>query len=270
MPAPLWAGFEPALIHWNGHCVLQATDHLPGRGLARHYADAIAAGAVGFRDALPARFDVHERYAAIRAAAGALPVAFDMAHFDRPADPLGHARRVARQAGPHDLLCAVNEPSSEAMNAMGRDHAVALASAMMGAGLTVNPDARWLVCDPAHDTSGHTFAATNALVAAFGPHIDLIGLNSHGCCLAAPLRDVIRAAADRYPDHQIALTEHSWHDGHPDARVPGVSSRHDWLRYVDDEIAASGVPVAFACYAPWLDMAFEPGQVWPNGWPRAA
>lgn len=268
MTAPLFAGFEGAQLHWNGHDCLIQTRHTPDADMAGNYVRAIAAGAVGFRDALPTRFDPWQRYAAGRVAAGDRLIVWDLVHFDRPADPVGHARRVAALAGPQDRLVAVCEPSSAGMTGMSREAGVVLAGGMMGAGIAANSDSRWWVCDPAHDTSAETWAATDALVEAFGRHIEVIGLNYHSCWAVEPLRDVLRHAAGRYPRHRLALTETSHHEGHPDARWG--EDRAAWWRHVQAEIDESGVDLVCACYAPWLNMSFEPGEPWPNGWPAAA
>lgn len=269
MTAPLFAGFEGARLHWNGHCTLSATQHVPGMGMARHYADAIAKGAVGFRDTLPERFDPLERWTCARAEAPNALIVWSAVHFDQPQDPIGHAQRVARILGPRDRLICVNEPSvGPHVSGMTREDATMQAAAMMGAALAVNPDLRFWTSDPAHVLHENEWWATDRLVRLFGSAIEVIGVNHHALNSGAPLRDILRSAADRYPDHRIALTECSWHDGHAEAeaRHPHVRSRREWWQHVQEEIAASGVPLMAATWLPWLDMAWEPGEAWPNGW----
>ena len=113
MTAPLFAGFEGARLHWNGHCTLSATGHVPGMGMARHYADAIAHGAQGFRDTLPERFDPLERWSCARAEAPNALIVWSAVHFDQPRDPLGHAQRLVRILGRRDRLLAVTEPAAD-------------------------------------------------------------------------------------------------------------------------------------------------------------
>ncbi|HRO14778.1 MAG TPA: hypothetical protein PLL33_06995, partial [Paracoccus sp. (in: a-proteobacteria)] len=143
-----------------------------------------------------------------------------------------------------------------------------LAAAMMGAALAENARVRFWTCDPVHDCGDHVWWVTDHLVQLFGPAIEVVGVNYHACHAGVPLRDVLRCAADRYPNHRIGLTETSWHEGLPEAeaRHPGIRSGRDWWDHVQDEIAASGVPLACATWAPWLDMSWE-GPPWPNGWP---
>ncbi len=270
---PLFAGFEGARLHWNGVDTLIQTRHVPGMGMARHYADAIAQGAQGFRDTLPERFDPLERWQCARAEAPNALIVWSAVHFDQPRDPIGHAQRLAGILGPRDRLIAVNEPSvGPGLSGQTREDATMQAAAMTGAALAINPDLRFWTCDPAHACHDDVWWATDRLVRLFGPAIEVIGLNYHACWSDAPLRDVLRCAADRYPDHRIALTECSWHDGLPaaEARHPGIRSRRDWWAHVQDEIDASGVPLVCATWAPWLSMAWEPGQAWPNGWPGLA
>lgn len=268
---PLYAGFEPARLHWNGHCVLEATRHTPETDMARHYGDALAAGAVGFRDAMPERFDAVGRWCAARGATPLrTPIVWDLVHFDQPTNPVAHARRVARLIGNNDRLIAVNEPSvGRLVTGYEPKEALVLAGAMMGAALNERPDLQFWTCDPVHHLCEDAWAATDALVRLFGRHIEVIGVNYHACAGSADLSEVLRAAAERYPDHRIGLTETSWHDGHPmaEGRFPSIRSRREWFDHVLCEIDASGADVACVCWMPWLDMAFEPGPAWPNGWP---
>lgn len=273
MTAPLFAGFEGARLHWSGVDTLVQTRHVPGMGMARHYAEAIAQGAQGFRDTLPERFDPLDRWQCARAEAPNALIVWSMVHFDQPQDPIGHAQQVARIMGPRDRVIAVNEPSvGQALSGYCRDDATMRAAAMMGAALAVNPGLRFWTCDPAHACHDDVWRATDRLVRLFGDAVEVVGLNYHACWSEAPLRDVLRCAADRYPDHRIALTECSWHDGLPaaEARHPGIRSRRDWWDHVQSEIAASGVPLIAATWAPWLSMSWEGGAPWPNGWPIAA
>lgn len=273
MTAPLWAGFEGARLHWSGVDTLVQTQHIPGMGMARHYAEAIRQGAQGFRDTLPERFDPLERWHCARAEAPNALIVWSAQHFDQPRDPIGHAQRVARIMGPRDRVIAVNEPSvGPHISGYSRDDATMRAAAMMGAALAENPGLRFWTCDPAHACHDDVWCATDRLVRLFGTVIEVVGVNYHACWSEAPLRDVLRHAADRYPDHRIALTETSWHDCLPAAqdRHPGIRSRRDWWQHVMAEIDASGVPLVAATWAPWLSMAWEAGEVWPNGWPLAA
>lgn len=268
--APLFAGFEGARLHWNGHDCLVQTNHIPGKGMARHYAAALAEGAQGFRDTLPERCDPLERWHCARAEAPEALIVWGAVHFDQPPDPIGHAQRLAAILGPHDKLLAVTEP------AVGFDvsgytctEATALAAAIMGAALAVNPELRFWTCDPVHHCREELWVATDALMRLFGSAIEAVGVNYHGCHAGDPLRDVLRMAADRYPAHRIAITETSWHDGLPaaEARFPHIRSRSDWWQHVQAEIDASGVPIVCAVWEPWLDMSWDSGAPWPNGWP---
>lgn len=273
MTVPLFAGFEGALLHWSGHDTLLQTRHTPEADMTRHYADAIAQGAVGMRDTLPERFDPAARHACARAEAPNALIVWAAQHFDRPADPVGHVQRVARLMGPRDRLIAVNEPSvGPGVSGQTREDATMQAAAMMGAALAANPAVRLWTCDPAHGCHDDAWWATDRLVRLFGEAVEVVGCNYHACWADAPLRDVLRCAADRYPDQRIALTETSWHDGHSpaEARFPIIRSRADWWAHVQEEIAASGVPLVCATWAPWLSMSWEAGEVWPNGWPEAA
>lgn len=273
MTAPLFAGFEGAHLHWSGVDTLVQTRHLPEQDMSRHYADAIAQGAQGFRDTLPERFDPLDRWQCARAEAPNALIVWSMVHFDQPQDPVGHAQQVARIMGPRDRVIAVNEPSvGQALSGYCRDDAAMRAAAMMGAALAVNPGLRFWTCDPAHACHDDVWRATDRLVRLFGDAVEVVGLNYHACWSEAPLRDVLRCAAGRYPDHRIALTESSWHDGHgeAEARHPHIRSRREWWDHVQSELDAAGVPLVAVTWMPWLDMAWEPGAVWPNGWPSAA
>lgn len=273
MSPPLFAGFEAAVPAWNRHCTLTATGHLPEARMAEHYRHALACGARGFRDCLPERFDPVARIETARAEVGDAPIVWSLVHWDRPRDYVAHARRIARLMGPHDRLLAFVEPSvGPAVCGRTQLEATALAAAMMAAALDANPAVRWWTCDPMHGTGPHEYAATDALVALFGPVIEAIGVNYHAQHAACHLRGVLRATAARYPDHRIALAETSWHDGHheAEARWPDIRSRAAWWRRVQVEIAASRVPLAAACWFPFVDMAFEAGARWPNGWPAAS
>ncbi len=271
MTAPLFAGFEGARLWWDSHCTLTQTRHTPDADMARHYADALGQGAQGFRDTLPERFNPRQRWTCARQAVPErTPIVWSMVHFDQPLYPVAHARAVASLIGPHDRLIAVNEPSvGPGVSGHTREEATLMAAAMMAAALAVNAQVRFWTCDPAHECGDHVWWATDHLVRLFGPAIEVVGVNYHACHAGAPLRDVLRCAADRYPDRRIALTETSWHDGHAEAERlhPGIRSRREWWDHVQGEIAASDVPLACATWMPWRDMSWDPGQHWPNGWP---
>ena len=71
------------------------------------------------------------------------------------------------------------------------------------------------------------------------------------------------------PNDQLdALTETGWHDGHERAmrHFPGIVTRREWWYHVLCEIDAAGIPLECACWFPFLDTAWEPGEAWPNGW----
>lgn len=258
----LFAGFEGAKLHWNGHDTLEQTEHTPETCMAWHYYRAINQGAKGFRDTLPERFNAYKRWHEARFTIGSLPVVWSAIHFDQPQDPIGHAQNLAGVLGPWDRMVAFNEPSV-GWNVSGYHppEALALALDMMQAATRVNPSLRYWTADPTHNTARETWAATDELVGFFGREIEAIGLNYHAMNAQEPLRDVLRCAAGRYPDHQIAITETSAH--HQDLAV-----RRDWWNHVQREIDESGVQVAAVTWSPWLCMSFEPGTPWPNGWPE--
>lgn len=269
MRAPLFAGFEGAWLHWNGHCTVAHTRHTAETDMAAHYREALHQGATGFRDVLPERFDVAARRSAARRAAPGAIICWSLTHWDQPRDPVRHAVAAVEGAGPLDRFIAVNEPSvGQAVSGWTADHALRMAIEMMDSAGSTNPYAQWWTCDPAHHCAPEVWRITDELVRAFGPAIEVVGCNYHAAHAGAPLRDVLRGASDRYPDQRIGLTETSWHDGHTgcEGRFPHIRSRAEWWDHVLGEIDASGVPLACATWMPWLDMAFEPGSVWPNGW----
>ena len=266
---PLFAGFEGARLHWNGHDTLIQTRHTPQQDMARHYARAIEQGATGFRDTLPERYSIEDRHACARAEAPNALIVWSAVHFDQPLDAVAHARAIAEVLGPRDRLIAVNEPSIGAgVAGVDQNDAVANAHRMMEAALAVNPELRFWTCDPTHNCSLNTWAATDQLVSAFAKEIEVVGCNYHAAWAGAPLRDILKCAADRYPDHMIALTETSWHEGLPSSAVkfPWVHNRRDWWSHIQEEVEYSGVPLACMTWAPWLNMSWEPGEPWPNGW----
>lgn len=271
MNAPLFAGFEGAKLHWNGHDTLLSTGHTPEALMGAHYQEALAQGAVGFRDVMPERFDVTGRWLRARVSVPrGTPIVWSMIHFDQPCNPLKHAQSCARTAGPYDRFIAVCEPSvGYAVAKRSREQATLLSAAMMGAALATRGSVRFWTCDPVHSLNPDVWRATDFLVDLFDKAIEVVGINHHPMHGGAPIRDILRAAADRYPDHRIGLTETSWHDGHPVAEsvFPTIRSRREWWDHVQNEIAASGVDLACVTWMPWKSMSWEPDQHWPNGWP---
>lgn len=91
MRAPLFAGFEGAWLHWNGHCTVTQTRHTPEADMTAHYRAALDQGAAGFRDVLPERFDV--------AAQGCCAEGSTKRGYLLVADPLGPATRSCAPCG---------------------------------------------------------------------------------------------------------------------------------------------------------------------------
>lgn len=267
----LFAGFEGARLHWNGHCTLEQTEHTPETCMAHNYMQAIKHGAEGFRDTLPERYNATQRYYEARFTVPCKLIVWSLVHFDQPQDPLGHARNVARIMGPDDRLIAFNEPSvGWDVSGYHPHEALTLASDMMRHALSVNPRLKFWTCDPMHHGHDDEYRATDALMIKYGKHIETVGINYHALHATAPLRDVLRKTAERYPMHQIAITETSWHEGHELAKrnFPHLHSRRDWWNHVQQEIRQSGVRLAAVTWLPWLNMSWElNGPTWPNGWP---
>lgn len=271
MTPPIYAGFEGARLHWNAHDTLIQTRHTPDLNMRGNYRHALERGATGFRDTLPERFNSRDRWQAARDVAGRRLIVWSALHFDQPVDPIQHVRYLAGRVLTHesDRLIAFNEPSiGRDLTGYNRDQAMALALDMMQSALRENPSLRFWTCDPAHYNARETWQVTDELVSFFGPEeIEVVGINYHACWAVEPLRDILRAAAGRYPDRRIAITETSWHDGLPEAesRFPGIRSRQEWWAHVRREVEESGIEVACITWAPWLDMSWEPGDPWPNG-----
>lgn len=266
MNPPLYAGFETAKLHWNGHDTVLSTKHTPETNLHQNYAHAEAQGAVGFRDGLLERFSVAGRWFAARQAVRDRPIIWNLVHFDQPTNPLRHAEIVATIASHHnDRFIAVNEPSVPELNLMSIEAATDLAVSIMDAMLAVRPGAKFWTCDPAHHADPAAFTQSLRIAKTFPQAVEVIGINYHACHAHDPLRDILKCAADTTGGHQLALTETSLHDN---AGRGMQMSRHQWIDYVYSEIDASGVPLECVCWYPWVDMAFEPGDPWPNGWPK--
>lgn len=269
MNTPLFAGFEGAKLHWNEHDTLIQTRHVSADNMFRNYQNARNRGAIGFRDTLPERFNIEWRLADARFAVGLKPIiVWSAIHFDQPKDPFGHVEQIASRLGQSSRLIAFNEPSvGYNISGYHKKDAIELALGMMETATNVNSALRFWTCDPTHNTSSETWQATDELVSHFEREIETVGLNYHACWAQEPLRDIIRCAAGRYPNHRIAITETSWHEGHPSDFVPHISNRREWWNHVMQEVAESGVELAAVTWAPWLDMSWEPGPAWPNGWP---
>lgn len=251
----LLAGFECGYLGWNGHDLLATTRHLPGDRMAAHYAIARTHGLRRVRDGLPWRHDPSRRLRTARSAGVA--VIWDLNHFDPPADPVGHARRVASSADPAAPLwiCPVNEPSVYPMLAgMAREQAVALAILMMRVAKDHHPDVRVLTTDPITGIGDRQFWATDALVAT--GLVDVVGINYYPHTARAGLARVVTKTARRYR-LPVMVAETSWHDGHPahHRRHPGWT-KGDWLRHVLEELAAArekGAVIAGLCWYPAID-----------------
>lgn len=270
--APFFAGFESARLYWNGHDTLSATGHLPQLRMAQNIERAVRAGAVGIRDCLPMRHDPAERIAC----AGAVLHPFhravwDLVHFDQVADHREahhHAQRVALQLPLNHRLIAVNEPSvGRAVAGIDPPAAVELARQLMDAAAWTADRTRFWTCDPMHHLGDSEWWATDQLVASHGDVIEAVGVNYYPIYSTKPLREILRKTADRY-GKPVALTETGWHDGHACAmrHFPGIATRREWWDHVLCEIDAAGIPLECACWFPFLDTAWEPGEAWPNGW----
>ena len=261
MTAPVWAGFECGRLPWNGHDLLHSTGHLPGGGMERHYAHAVQHSAAGARDGLSWRHDISAR---VKAASG-LPVMWDLVHFDMPPDPEAHAVACADALAPGTWAIAVNEPTIHAkFQGDGQSWPFVEAALRM---MRAAPSLRYACCDPLHDLAPETWWATDRLVESGLTR--LVGINYYPHCARVPMRDVIREARARYPGLPLAITETSWHVGHP--QLPVGDMRLQWLDHVQQECEAAG-GVDFVCWYPWLDMPCwdMSGAVWPCGWPDAA
>lgn len=265
-PLPVFAGFEPTRPHWNGHDTLVATGHASPEDVKRNYEQAILAGATGFRESLPERFDVEERYEAARYAAGLMPVVWSACHFERQRDPVGHALRVARMMGEQDRMIAVNE-STVGPGVSGLDDEEAFWQAAFIT-KAAPEHVRFWVCEPFHSPWPHH--GLRRIVDKCGDRIEVIGLNIYPHHAGAPIRELLQAAREQFPDRQLAITETGWHRGHLHARARFPHLPDDgfgWLGHVLDEIAASGVDLHSVCWFPWLNASWEADQFWHNGWP---
>lgn len=272
-PPPLWAGFECGHLGWCDQDLAADTRHLPDADMARHYRDAQAMGVAVARDGLPWRHDPAARVAAVPPG---VRVIWDLSHFDPPPSREGHAIACAKAFevsgpdGPAHIL-AVNEPSLwPLLCRRPKREAIAAAKRMMTAFGLVK-EARFYTCDPFHNLHEATFAATDALVAT--GWIGCVGVNYYPHDATVPLVEVLRAVHRRY-GLPLAITETSWHRGHRRAikRFPWIGDDQlTWLAHVQDEVAASGVPVEGICWYPWLDQPIwgRPGMRsrWPCGFP---
>ena len=256
---PIVAGFECGRLPWSGMDLLHATGHLPGGGMERHYAHAIAQGAVGARDGLSWRHDIAARVAAVPQG---FPVLWDLCHFDLPPDPESHAAACADALGPGGWAIAINEPSIHAHFAGdGQSWPYVDAALRM---MRAAPGLRYGSCDALHDLRPETWWATDRL--AESGLIDLVGINYYPHCGTVPLIDVLREARARYPGLPLAITETGWHVGHP--ALPPGERRMEWLAQVQRDCVAAG-GVRFVCWYPWLPMPCwdGTGALWPCGWP---
>ncbi|SDL30496.1 hypothetical protein [Paracoccus chinensis] len=122
----------------------------------------------------------------------------------------------------------------KAVSGWTADHALRMVIELMDAAGSANPYTQWWTCDPTHDCAPEIWRTTDELVRAFGPAIGVVGCNYPAFAAAAPLRDILRCAADRYPDHRIGLTETSWHDSRAgcEGRFPRIRSRAEWWDHV--------------------------------------
>lgn len=262
MTAPLWAGFECGRLPWNGHDLLHSTGHLPGGGMQRHYAHAVAQGAVGARDGLSWRHDIGARVAAVP---DGFPVMWDMVHFDMPPDPEAHAAAVGAALPPGTWAIAVNEPTIHgSRNFQGDGQSwpfVSTALRMMRAA----PHLRYATCDALHDMRPETWWATDRLVES--GLVEVVGINYYPNYGVVPLLHVLREAKARYPGMPLAITETGWHVGHPN--LPPGERRMEWLAQVRQDCESVG-GVEFVAWYPWLDMPCWSlsGDRWPCGWPE--
>ena len=228
--------------------------------MERHYADAIRQGASGARDGLTWRHDIASRVAA---APPQFNVMWDMVHFDMPPDPIAHAVAVQDALPAGTWAIAINEPTihAEFNNLDGSWSVVETAIRMMKAA----PRLRYAACDALCTFAPDRWWAMDRLVES--GLIELVGINYYPHSAEAPLRDIIREARRRYPGIPVAITETSWHVGHPD--LPVGEMRLQWLQHIQQECEIGG-GVQFICYYPWLDMPDwdHPDQDrWPCGWP---
>lgn len=270
MHFPLFAGFEPAKLHWNNHDILVSTRHTPETDMALNYIRARDQGATGFRDALPERFNAPERIRCAREAVGPEPIiVWDLMHFDHQVNPVGHARHVAHLLGPNDRLITVNEPSMEIMNGRPKHEMLDLSIQMTESILEINPDQKFWTCDPTHQVHEDVFWSHDHLIDRFGDSIEVVGINHHACEAHDDIADIVNSFIHRYSNTKVAITETSWHDGHQQAmqRFNHIGCRRGWWAHLGEVLRSVDGPLEAVCWAPWIDMAFEPGQSWPNGWP---
>lgn len=258
---PLLAGFDGTRIPWSGREMLDETRHTPDTDMAAHYAAVRPMGATGARDCLSWRHDIKARVE-IASGAGLDRVIYDMAHFDLPPDPEGHAVACERALGAGAWAIAVNEPTMHgAFLGEGSIRFVEAAERMMRAA----PNLRYACCDPLHELRRETWWATDRLVES--GLVELVGINYYPHCGQATLREVLGEARRRYPGIPLAITETGWHVGHP--RLAPGERRMEWLQTVRRVCEDAG-GVEFICWMPWLDTpswncASE--GVWACGWP---
>jgi len=173
----IMAGFECGRLEWNGHDLLETTDHVPSGRMADHYAVAQQHGLLTARDGLPWRHDIISRLRAARDAG--MQVIWDLDHYWRHAAPEAYAERVAAAAltinGEAPLwVCPVNEPEIVPMMCAGltRADAVATGLRILAALKHRHPDVRVLSVDAVPHPDG-PWAGTEA----FAYQADVIGLN---------------------------------------------------------------------------------------------
>lgn len=273
-PTPTFAGFENARLHWNGHDLLESTGHVPWRHMADHYRAAMAEGVANFRDGLPWRHDARARMDAVPPGAR---VVWDLVHFDKPRERVGHARRHAVETcallPPGSEVIAVNEPSvGWRVSGMTRSEGTRTALSMMRAVARAGLPVRWVTSDPFHHLHPEVFRATDRLVET--GLVWMVGVNYYPHHAHVPLADVLHAVAERYR-LPMMIAETGFHDGHRGNRrhFRHIGGRRQWWEHVHQEIARSGTILNGACWYPWLDMPpwnHPGGRRWPCGWPGRA
>lgn len=255
MTTPLRAGFECGHLGWSNHDLLKSTRHLPGDRMAAHYATAQSHGLFRARDGLPWR---HGAEARLRVADHArMDVTWDLSHFDRPEDPVAHARTAARAANASApfWICPVNEPAMYPVLAgMPRHEAVDMAITMTRVAKDHHPDVRVLTTDPINGVGDRQYECTDALVAS--GLVDVVGVNYFPHTARTRLSKVLVKTARRY-GLPTMVAETSWHDGHheQERRYPGWN-KGTWLRHVLDEVdvaKAKGAEVVGVCWYPIID-----------------
>lgn len=257
----IYAGFECARLHWNGHDLLETTLHT--KRMRDDYVDAIGEGFQGFREGLTPNADLEKAW--YTGKDFPMEVIYDISHFEKPDHK--HLYRVKRllEHRPANIL-AVNEPSVEIIN--GRSKREMVAFGCMAMGYLNDGLKKFYTCDPIHRNDDAEYEATDDLVST--GLIDTVGINYYPHHAIVPLRDVLKKASARYVC-KIAITETGWHNGHP-GNTPwiekGYHTKRDWLDYVLKEVEESEVPVEFVCWYPKINMPDwdDPSKTWDCGW----